>query len=549
MKITEALNTIYKQSKSSGLQPELMKELKKEINVVAKFTNSSTQEAFVFAIVCSMNLFGENVESHDLLRFFDVTPFELMDYLKSLNKLSDRSILIKRKNRRRFEDALRKYHYVVNPKILDAIISEEPFPTEIESKITDVIEVLEKMHEACQECIAETIDTNDLHGEMEELMEGNKHFPLINSVKNLDLEPIDRIIYFFIIWKSVNGSMNIDMDEPLNSFFKRSSNRVQYMQGIFNGSNKLIKQNLVDYTSGRFFNDIDLSLSDSSLNLLKDHGVILHRRKNNNGTISPDSIAAKTLVYEAEESKQINELRTMMSTECYHDLMQRLKAKALPQNLNILLFGAPGTGKTETVYQLAKSSGREIMKVEISQSKSMWFGESEKLIKKIFRDYAELDKQNELTPILLFNEADAILSSRKTNNASAVSQTENAIQNILLEELENFKGIFIATTNLAENLDRAFDRRFLFKIKFNRPSVASRAAIWQDKMASISPEDAIALSKDFELSGGQIDNVIRKAEIQMLLKNTTCTLEELKQFCAQEIILQKGFASIGFGKG
>ena len=127
MKITEALNTIYKQSKSSGLQPELMKELKKEINVVAKFTNSSTQDAFVFAIVCSMNLFGENVESHDLLRFFDVTPFELMDYLKSLNTLSDRSILIKRKNRRRFEDALRKYHYVVNPKILDAIISEEPY--------------------------------------------------------------------------------------------------------------------------------------------------------------------------------------------------------------------------------------------------------------------------------------------------------------------------------------------------------------------------------------------------------------------------------------
>jgi hypothetical protein len=549
MKITEALNTIYKQSKSSGLQPELMKELNKEINVVAKFTNSSTQEAFVFAIVCSMNLFGENVESHDLIRFFDVTPFELMDYLKSLNTLSERSIIIKRKNRRRFEDALRKYHYVVNPKILDAIISEEPFPAEIESKITDVIEVLEKMHEACQECIAETIDTNDLHGEMEELMEGNKHFPLITTVKNLDLEPIDRIIYFFIIWKSVNGSMNIDMDEPLNSFFKRSSNRVQYMQGIFNGSNKLIKQNLVDYTSGRFFNDIDLSLSDSSLNLLKEHGVILHRRKNNNGTISPDSIAAKTLVYEAEESKQIDELRAMMATECYHDLMQRLKAKALPQNLNILLFGAPGTGKTETVYQLAKASGREIMKVEISQSKSMWFGESEKLIKKIFRDYAELDKQNELTPILLFNEADAILSSRKTNNASAVSQTENAIQNILLEELENFKGIFIATTNLAENLDRAFDRRFLFKIKFNRPSVASRAAIWQDKMASISTDDALALSKDFELSGGQIDNVIRKAEIQMLLKNTTCTLEELKQFCAQEIILQKGFNSIGFGKG
>ena len=123
-----------------------------------------------------------------------------------------------------------------------------------------------------------------------------------------------------------------------------------------------------------------------------------------------------------------------------------MKAKALPQNLNILLFGAPGTGKTETVYQLAKSSGREIMKVEISQSKSMWFGESEKLIKKIFRDYADLAKQNELTPILLFNEADAILSSRKTNNASAVSQTENAIQNILLSR-HNFHSTNLLSVN------------------------------------------------------------------------------------------------------
>jgi SpoVK/Ycf46/Vps4 family AAA+-type ATPase len=73
--------------------------------------------------------------------------------------------------------------------------------------------------------------------------------------------------------------------------------------------------------------------------------------------------------------------------------------------------------------------------VEISQSKSMWFGESEKLVKKIFRDYIELHKMLDLAPILLFNEADAILSSRKTNSQSSVSQTENAIQNILLEEL------------------------------------------------------------------------------------------------------------------
>ena len=89
----------------------------------------------------------------------------------------------------------------------------------------------------------------------------------------------------------------------------------------------------------------------------------------------------------------------------------------------------------------------------------------------------------------------------------------------------------------------------LFKIKFNKPSIASRASIWQEKMNEISSNEAEALAADYELSGGQIDNVVRKAEIQMLLKGFPCTLEVLKQFCAQEIILQKGFSSIGFGRG
>ena len=79
MKITEALNTIYKQSKSSGLQPELMKELKKEINVVAKFTNSSTQEAFVFAIVCSMNLFGALRRSMATCGYSDIKEFQRVE--------------------------------------------------------------------------------------------------------------------------------------------------------------------------------------------------------------------------------------------------------------------------------------------------------------------------------------------------------------------------------------------------------------------------------------------------------------------------------------
>jgi SpoVK/Ycf46/Vps4 family AAA+-type ATPase len=128
---------------------------------------------------------------------------------------------------------------------------------------------------------------------------------------------------------------------------------------------------------------------------------------------------------------------------------------------------------------LAIDTNREIMKVEISQSKSMWFGESEKIIKRIFTDYKAFAKESKQTPILLFNEADAILSKRNAAGSSNVAQTENAIQNILLEEFENFEGILIATTNLASNLDTAFERRFLYKVQFQKPSVNIRAKIWK----------------------------------------------------------------------
>ncbi|MFM2038255.1 MAG: hypothetical protein RL432_1194, partial [Bacteroidota bacterium] len=160
--ITEALNTIYKQSKGSGLQPELFSEIKNEVYSIGQYLGSNEEEAFMFAIVCAMNLFGEEVESHDLIRFFDVTPFELVNHLQTLNTLSDKGLLVRQKNRRRFSEGLRKYHFIVAPTILNAILNHQPMPKEEVKEISDVVEVLEKINDFCQECISENMDANEL---------------------------------------------------------------------------------------------------------------------------------------------------------------------------------------------------------------------------------------------------------------------------------------------------------------------------------------------------------------------------------------------------
>ena len=206
-----------------------------------------------------------------------------------------------------------------------------------------------------------------------------------------------------------------------------------------------------------------------------------------------------------------------------------------------MLYGAPGTGKTETVYQIAKETGRQILHVDISSAKSCWFGESEKITKKIFTDYKQLCKaarseKDGKMPILLFNEADGILSKRRDADLGNTTQTENTIQNIILEEMETLEGIMICTTNLSENLDTAFERRFLFKIMFENPTIAVKQKIWKSKLDWLNDETISKVAQTYNLSGGQIDNIVRKITMDEVLTGNKPDFEELNTLCKSEKI-------------
>ena len=190
------------------------------------------------------------------------------------------------------------------------------------------------------------------------------------------------------------------------------------------------------------------------------------------------------------------------------------------------------------------------MRVDISASKSCWFGESEKIIKRMFTDYRNLCKMcsnedDHKMPILLFNEADGILSKRKDTSSSNVAQTENAIQNIILEEMENLDGIMIATTNLVDNLDSAFERRFLFKVKFDNPTVDAKKKIWKSKLDWLDDTALETFAKDYDFSGGQIDNIVRKVTMDEVITGIRANYEDIIKLCKNEKLGNKKNA-IGF---
>ena len=177
------------------------------------------------------------------------------------------------------------------------------------------------------------------------------------------------------------------------------------------------------------------------------------------------------------------------------------------------------------------------MRVNISEIKSSWVGESEKNIKNVFNKYKYLVESSEVAPILLFNEADAILGKRMEGAERAVDRMENSIQNIILQEIENMEGILIATTNIAGNLDKAFERRFLYKIEFERPDIQAKCAIWKSMIPELNEDEAECLASRYDFSGGQIENICRKRTIDSILWGSEILdFEKLKEHCESEII-------------
>ncbi len=189
-----------------------------------------------------------------------------------------------------------------------------------------------------------------------------------------------------------------------------------------------------------------------------------------------------------------------------------IKKKKGALDARIIFYGPPGTGKTMTSYSLAKSLKRQVLAFDCSKILSMYVGESEKNVRKIFDTFRDLSSKTKTEPILLLNEADQFLGSRSSGPGGGAEQMHNQMQNIFLEQIEQFEGILIATTNLLENIDVAFSRRFNYKIEFKRPNKAQRKKLWEMMLPENAPYeesfDVEELTK-FDLSGGQINLIVK----------------------------------------
>lgn len=252
--------------------------------------------------------------------------------------------------------------------------------------------------------------------------------------------------------------------------------------------------------------------------------------------IKPDSIRKKELYFEDENQEDIVRLKKLLDPKRYKEIIDRLKVNGRRASISSLFYGAPGTGKTELAKQLAKMTGRDIMIADVSKLHSSFTGDTEKNYREMFAGYRYIAKIMPKAPILLLNEADGILGKRGDVMRQAIDKIANRVQNLLLQELEDFEGIMIATTNLADNLDPAFERRLLFKIKFLKPGVEVRRKIWKAMMPNVDKETVGLLAANYEFSGGQIENIATKMDIDYVIDGEWPSRDRIVSYCDSEKI-------------
>jgi hypothetical protein len=528
------LEDISASASSCHLNFQNVKGIKKETGVISKFLEISPEQTILFACFVELSL-QRTVTLESLARYFKCSVLKLINNMHEIETLEKKNYIQKIIRNKGGRYSYNDFGFVVPHHVIEALRKGDPSILTASSKL-DLPSFLKQIWELTEMRGQFCITTEQLFAEIEFFISNNKELPFISFIDNSLHKTVSKCTVFAACYNRLKGQFDIGIEGFADSIFDNMGEQLEFSNEVSSGTHELIKNNIMKLITTEFEGDKTITLEAQTAKLLyQDYPSLLVADLKVPGLISHKSIAQKKLFFNDMLARQIKEIEEILKPSKLSAYCQSLKKNNLTMGVVSIFSGSSGTGKTEAVYQIARKTGRDIFMVDLSQTKSKWFGESEKLVKGIFNSYSVLLKNRVIEPILFINEADGLFSKRREiiGQSSSVDQSLNTIQNILLQALESFEGILIATTNLSCNIDKAFERRFTFKIDFQKPDKLVRKRIWKSKLPELSEKNADLLAERYEITGGDIDVQVRQALLQKVLKRESNIFEVLNEICSK----------------
>ena len=536
--LLQAIERVVELAEDSKMSKEFMKKAKAEIQLLAKSYGITERQAVLFCIC--MEKGPRRVDYDDLASYLNLNKISVLSYASDIDALVRRRLL-------KFRDVKDEDDFDIPTAVIRCLKHNEVYQLP-QRKGLDCAAMFELLDQWFEDLDDDAISPHDLCEELQSLFEDNPQVGFVKHLKEYGLRAEDEMMVAYFAHRLVNRDDDDIRFGDIEDLYDSRADFNNAKGKLRSGEHKLQKKKLVEHKCVDGLADVTrYKLTEAAKRDLLAEMKLNATEEKLADMLDASKLTQKQLFFPKDIQRQMEELGSFLQPENYQKIQERMKEKGFRYGFACLFYGSPGTGKTESVYQLARMTGRNIMVVDVPQLKSMWVGQSEKNVKALFDRYREQVKKAKLTPILLFNEADAIIGIRKNEASNAVDKMENSLQNIILQEMEQLDGIMIATTNLQQNMDKAFERRFLYKIKFDKPTEEARAHIWHSMIPELSEMDVHTLASKYDFSGGQIENIARHYAIDTILhgKNED-VLPMLIRHCDNERLDEKDTRKIGF---
>lgn len=379
------MEKVVEELKDSQLSKEFFKKAATHIRYVSKKLDM-TQEQSVL-----MSLFIDKSDDNciyisELAEYMKCRTVRIIRYMPDIDELERRGLV-------RCSRSERRPSYRVPIEVINTFKNDENYiPRNIHDlTCSDLFAELQDIFMERDDCELTYEGTVE---KVKYLLECNRHLVFTSRILGYSIDDDDLCLLMLFCHLFVNNTDDRIRFHDIEFLYKDTRRFSGLKCGLQCEEHILQEEKLIEFSGEDGFKDRDtFKMTSEAKSFLFPELKIPSMDKKRGDMIRHEDISPKQLFYDKSITAQIQELGGLLDEKHYKDVYSRLKANGFRSGFTCLFYGAPGTGKTETVLQLARQTGRDIVQVNVSEIKSMWVGESEKNIKNLFDLYRQKVKE------------------------------------------------------------------------------------------------------------------------------------------------------------